>query len=82
MVYIDPNDEEVRNLFNQEMQAIREKHRDSISQYQEEFAKLSEISEQDLEEELVFKVIPIDDFPADGVSIEQLETLVRYNIVV
>lgn len=81
VVYIDPSDEEVRDLFNQEMQTIREKHRDSISQYQEEFAKLSEISEQDLEEELVFKVISIDDFPADGVSTEQLETLIRYNIV-
>ena len=81
MVYIDPSDEEVRELFNQEMQTIREKHRDSINEYQKAFTVLAEISEEDIEEELVFKVIPIDDFPADGVSTEQLETLIRYNIV-
>lgn len=81
MVYIDPNEKEVVELFNQEMQVIREKHRDSINEYQEAFSVLAEISEEDIEEELVFKVIPIDDFPTGGVLTEQLETLIGYNIV-
>ncbi len=79
-VFIDVNDEEMFKTFNEELVRIADKHKDSLTKYEEQFLILKSILEEEVEE-IEFKRIPIEEFPEEGISSEHIEFLNKYNII-
>lgn len=80
-VSIDPNNSEVFNEFNQEMENLITEHQTSIDSYNKKFADFQTILEEELEEPLVFRKLNIDEFPDSDISSEALEKLITLEII-
>jgi seryl-tRNA synthetase len=79
-VFIDVNDEEMFKTFNEELNKIAERHKNSLDKFEEQFLILKSILEEEVEE-IEFKKIPIEEFPEEGISSEHIEFLNKYNII-
>lgn len=79
-VFIDINNEEMLHKFNEGLKELVEKHKDSLDAYEIQFKILRDTLEEE-SEDIIFKKISIEDFPTEGVSIEYIELLTKYNII-
>jgi hypothetical protein len=80
-IFIDINDEEMFTAFNEGLKEIVERHKESLTKYEEQFLILKSILEEEIEEKIDFKKIPIEEFPIEGISSEDIELLNKYNII-
>jgi hypothetical protein len=81
MVYIDPADEETVKKFNERLQELVQTHKESIDKYTAQVEGFKELLRTEIENPIKFNVLNIEEFPEEGVSIEQLRLLTKCGII-
>lgn len=80
-IYIDQNDKDVMEEFNSEFSKLLEKHKESIENYNTEVTEYQEILEEEVEDEIKFRKININECPEDGITFSELEKLSEFEII-
>lgn len=81
-VFIDVQDEEMVEEFNKRFGELIEEHKDALDEYNKKMQEFQEILEEDVEEELTFRKIDIDSCPDSGITAEELEKLIDFDIII
>ncbi len=79
--YIDPNDKDMLKIFNEKLESIIEKHSEELTKYEEEVNQYNLLLKEDLEEEISFRVVSIEDCPETGIDSNSLEMLLKYELI-
>lgn len=79
--FIDTADRDQVELFNIEYKILLETYATDLQIFNDKISDFQELLKESVEEEFVFKQIPLDLLPDEGISSKQLETLVKHNII-
>lgn len=79
--YIDQNDEEMMLKFNSEVSKLLKKYEEEIKNYNDEVSEYQEILEEEVEEEIKFRKINLDNCPESEISFSDLEKLNEFEII-
>ncbi|MGV8961786.1 MAG: hypothetical protein ACOH2V_00125 [Candidatus Saccharimonadaceae bacterium] len=79
-VSIDPTDTEVMIKFNDALELLVVEHKEELEAYNTKMKEYQELLSEDSEEELTFRFLSIEQFPEDGITIEQLAMLDKFKI--
>lgn len=79
--YIDQNDKEMFSAFSKGLESIISKHSEQLTKYEEEVNQYNLLLKEDLEEELPFRTIAIEDCPETGIESNCLELLLKYELI-
>lgn len=80
-VSIDTKNLSVMEEFQLELNKLVETHKLDLETYNSKMIEFQDILNEEIEEELSFKQLSIDVLPEDGISIQQLDLLERFNII-
>lgn len=80
-VYIDTTNDEVVEEFNNGLKDLILKHKESLDEYEKLMNDFSTVLEEELEEEVNFRTIKIEDCPEEGIGSEQLEFLMGLDLI-
>lgn len=78
---IDLSNPEMVAKFNEELTKIAETHKEALEEFEKLATSYGSLLEEDVEEELKFWKISIDDCPKDGINATQLEILLEHEII-
>lgn len=80
-VYIDMKDSEVLKTFNEELKVLADKYSKELSKYEESYKEFVTVLDEELEEEVKFRSISIEDCPEEGINSTQLEFLMEHELI-
>lgn len=80
-VRINVEDKETMNTFTEEVKVLVTKHQDKINDYNSKILEFNTILEEQLENDLPFRKISIDNCPDVGISTDQLNKLLEFKII-
>jgi len=81
-VFIDRNNAEVVQEFNEELAKLVKEHRETLDIYELKYEELQNILEESVEDIFSFRQISIDDFPEEGISEYHLKLLAKADILI
>lgn len=81
-VFIDVQDEEMLEKFNKRFEKLVEEHKEALDEYNKKIQEFQEILEEEVEEELNFRKIDLDSCPDSGITAEELEKLIEFDIII
>ena len=80
--YMDTTDLEAMDAFSTRLQELIEKHQESIDAYELRYKEFQEILDEELEADIKFRKIDIDSCPDSGITAEELEKLIDFDIII
>ena len=80
-IYIDQADEVAMLKFNERLKELLEKHKDSIEVYNLKLQELDDILNEEVEEKVNFRSIEIDQCPEEGITADQLNKLIEFEVI-
>lgn len=80
-IFIDPTNENMFNKFKEEMEKLVEKHKDVLDSYNKKESEFLEILKEPIEGSIEFRKIDIESCPEDGITSEDLELLIKFDII-
>jgi hypothetical protein len=81
VVFIDLKDNDMVTLFNKKLQDLMEKHKTALTEFETKTKEYKKVLQEELEEQITFRNIDIEECPIEGISSKQLELLVNLNII-
>ena len=79
--YMDTTDVETMEVFNKRLQELANKHKEIISEYEIHYKEFLEILDEQLETDINFRKIDIEQCPETGINAYELETLINFDII-
>ena len=80
--YMDTTDLEAMDAFSTRLQELIEKHQESIDAYELRYKEFQEILDEELEADIKFRKVDIDSCPDSGITAEELEKLIDFDIII
>lgn len=80
-VYIDQTDAEMMEKFNDGLLELTKTFKQDLDKYNENIKDFTSVLEEEVEEDFNLRTITIDDCPEDGIKGNELEFLIKHNII-
>jgi hypothetical protein len=80
-MFIDMEDPEAVENFKEGILELLERYKEDIKLHDTEMEGYQQLLLENIETHITFKMIPIDQFPEDEISFEQLQILKKHNII-
>lgn len=80
-VYIDVQDADMVKAFNDGVIEIASKYKEDLSKYEQNIKDFSSVLEEEVEDLPTLRTISIDECPEEGIKGNELEFLIKHNII-